>query len=124
MVLWAPGPHVHPAQTVVVQQVTKDGFDGALPDPPHALPPPTLLALPRPVVRGIVVGAGELLALGPGHAGGLQRALLVILTGGPIAFAPIAVGRGVGFTKRQDLARRAGVGVAQELEQKVSVRET
>ena len=95
----------------MVQQVAKDGFDRALPDPPRALPPPALLALPRPAVRDIVVGAGELLARGPGHAGGLQRALLAVLTGGPIDFAPIAVGRGVGFTKRQDLARRAGVGV-------------
>ena len=103
--------HVHAPQAVVVNQAAEDGLNRALPDPAHALAPAALLALPRPAIRGVVNGAGELLALGPGYARGLQGALLAVLAGSPIDFAPIAVGRGVVLAKRQHLARGAGVGV-------------
>ena len=53
------------------QQVAEDGLDRALADPAHALAASGLLVQPGPAVRD-VKGASELLALGPGHAGGLN----------------------------------------------------
>ena len=63
--------HVRAAQAVVMNQAAEDGLNRALPDPAHALAPTVLLALPRPAAEGIIDGAGELLALGSGPAGGL-----------------------------------------------------
>ena len=93
------------------QQVAEHGFDRTMADPAHALAAPGLLAQPGPTVRGVVKGAGELFALGPGHAGGFQRALLAVRAGGPVDFLPLAVGPGVVLVKREALTRRAGVVV-------------
>ena len=98
-------------EPLMVHQVPEHGFDSTLPDPPHALAPAALLALPRPAVWGIVEGAGELLALGPRHASGFQWALLAVRAVGPVNFEPVAVGRGVVLAKGQRLARPAMVDV-------------
>lgn len=48
-----------PQATIVVNQVAKDGFKSALPDPPQALNLAHLRALPRPLIGDIVNGLGE-----------------------------------------------------------------
>ena len=45
--------YVQPAQAVVGQQVAKDGLDGAPPQAPVAVPAPTVLPLPSPIIGRI-----------------------------------------------------------------------
>src|SRR4028118_1909603 len=103
--------HVHPAQAVVMNQVSKNGLDGTLAHPAHPLPEAALLALPRPAVRPTVNGTGELFDRALRDARGFERALLTLVVGDPVELDPTAVGGRVHFFKVQALARRALVGV-------------